>query len=145
MDASPAFPEVLTLFETWLDKHSLFKDKRTAFITDGPWDIRDFIRKQLAHSKLPRPKYFEKWINLRRLFQDYYHLKERFNLGMMLEFLGMTFEGREHSGISDARNITRIAKRMAQDGCHLKPNDSYEDYRKGWTTPPPAPRGSFLS
>jgi len=32
----------------------------------------------------------------------------------------MKFEGREHSGIDDARNISRLACRLVQDGASLK-------------------------
>ena len=40
----------------------------------------------------------------------------------MLNSLGMTFEGREHSGIDDARNIARIVLRMMKDGMVVKEN-----------------------
>ena len=41
----------------------------------------------------------------------------------MLEALGMTFEGNEHSGIDDSRNIARILVRMLQDGAKMKVNE----------------------
>ncbi len=34
----------------------------------------------------------------------------------MLTGLGMTFEGRQHSGIDDSHNISRILKELAQLG-----------------------------
>ena len=34
----------------------------------------------------------------------------------ILTGLGMTFEGRQHSGIDDSQNITRILKELAQLG-----------------------------
>ena len=35
----------------------------------------------------------------------------------MLRKLGMTLEGRHHSGIDDCRNISRVALKMMADGC----------------------------
>lgn len=37
-----------------------------------------------------------------------------------MKFVGMNFLGREHSGIDDARNITRLACRLVHDGAALK-------------------------
>jgi 3'-5' exoribonuclease 1 len=34
----------------------------------------------------------------------------------------MGFEGREHAGIDDARNIARILVELAKDGAPLSPN-----------------------
>ena len=44
-------------------------------------------------------------------------------LNEMLEALGMKFEGNEHSGIDDSRNIARILMRMLQDGAKMKVNE----------------------
>lgn len=36
-----------------------------------------------------------------------------------MKFVGMVFKGREHSGIDDARNISRLACRLVRDGAPL--------------------------
>ncbi|KAG0080366.1 hypothetical protein BGZ92_000678 [Podila epicladia] len=85
------------------------------FVTDGPFDIRDFIAKQCLHSRIPRPSYFTKaYLDIRTLFRDYFDLTQWLNLEGMLKFLGETFVGRQHSGICDARNVGRILKQLAQ-------------------------------
>ncbi|KAF9385511.1 hypothetical protein CPB97_004735 [Podila verticillata] len=85
------------------------------FVTDGPFDIRDFIAKQCLHSRIPRPSYFTKpYLDVRTLFRDYFDLTNWLNLEGMLKFLGETFVGRQHSGICDARNVGRILKQIAQ-------------------------------
>lgn len=116
VDAAPPFTVVLKRFEAWLrhfDSSEHFS--KTAFITDGPWDLRDFISKQCRFSSIKRPKYMHKWVDLRTLFAE--HKKTaRLNLEGMLKVLEMEFEGRPHSGIDDARNVARIAKRLAEDG-----------------------------
>ncbi|KAL1925311.1 uncharacterized protein VTP21DRAFT_194 [Calcarisporiella thermophila] len=122
VDQSPLFPEVLIKFQDFLARHSLFRENRAVFVTDGPWDIRDFITKQCKHSSIPRPTYFsESFVNLRLLFSDFYGCKER-NIPRMLKRWDVEFNGKLHSGLDDSRNLTEIARRMARDGCVLRAN-----------------------
>ncbi|KAJ3066184.1 3'-5' exoribonuclease 1, partial [Rhizoclosmatium hyalinum] len=118
VENAPTFPEVLKLFESFLSKHQI-KHSRMAFITDGPWDIRDFVRNQCIYSNIKLPSYLSSYIDLRRMFTKFYGRKEgkRANLNGMLSLLGMQFEGREHSGIDDTRNIARIVLRLMDEGC----------------------------
>jgi len=93
------------------------------FVTDGPFDIRDFISKQCLHSNILRPSYFaHPYVDVRTLFRDYFDLIQWKNLERMLGFLGTTFQGRQHSGICDARMVALIAKRLAQ-GFNKEDND----------------------
>ena len=41
----------------------------------------------------------------------------------MLENMGMCFQGQQHSGLDDSRNIARIVIRMIEDGYDLKVNE----------------------
>ena len=43
----------------------------------------------------------------------------------MLQHLGLKFEGRPHSGIDDARNITRILIELIKDGADATINDTF--------------------
>ncbi|ORE02156.1 hypothetical protein BCV72DRAFT_215876 [Rhizopus microsporus var. microsporus] len=124
VDNSPIFIDVLNQFQEFLAKYNLFQSSSAVFVTDGPFDIRDFITKQLEHSNIdPRPAYFTlPWINIRKLFKDFYHQTQNKNIKGMLEHLNMTFKGREHSGLDDARNLAYIAKRMHEEGCIFKAN-----------------------
>ncbi|KAK9723008.1 hypothetical protein K7432_002258 [Basidiobolus ranarum] len=122
VDRSDPFDVVILDFERWMNHYSLFKAKKCLFITDGPYDIRDFIEKQYDHSHIIRPNYFSRpWIDLRKLFERFYKCDRR-NLNGMLTQLDLVFEGREHSGIDDTKNIVRIVQRMHEDGCIFKPN-----------------------
>ncbi|KAI8991457.1 ribonuclease H-like domain-containing protein [Mycotypha africana] len=127
VDESPTFVEVLDLFQEFMAKYGLFQTKSATFVTDGPFDIRDFITKQCKHSKLKkRPAYFDiPWVNIRQSFKRFYKQTENKNISMMLSYLNMKFEGREHSGLDDARNLVAIGKRMHEEGCIFKPNCNY--------------------
>ncbi|CAO3648743.1 unnamed protein product [Mucor hiemalis] len=128
VDKSPSFTEMLIDFQEFLAKYDLFQSASASFVTDGPFDIRDFITKQCKHSKLkPRPAYFDiPWVNIRKLFKDFYHQKDNKNIGLMLAHLNMEFQGREHSGLDDARNLAAIGKRMHEEGCVFKTNCRYD-------------------
>ncbi|KAI8827590.1 hypothetical protein BC829DRAFT_206465, partial [Chytridium lagenaria] len=52
------FPQVLQEFEEWLTGFLPPPFDRAIFATDGPWDIRDFVKKQLKISELSKPSYF---------------------------------------------------------------------------------------
>ncbi|CAI2181388.1 5963_t:CDS:2 [Funneliformis geosporum] len=122
IDASPLFPEMLDKFQEFMHRHKLFYENSCAFITDGPWDIRDFITKQCSISKIPRPSYFSlPWVDIRSLYSEYYNCG-KCNIIRMLEIYGLKFEGREHSGIDDAKNLVRIAKKMWEDGAIFETN-----------------------
>ncbi|KAI9329070.1 ribonuclease H-like domain-containing protein [Obelidium mucronatum] len=118
VDAAPTFPKVLKNFEAFLSTLQV-KHSKMAFVTDGPWDIRDFVRNQCVYTGMRCPQYFDRgWIDLRRVFTKFYGRKDgkRANLAGMLSLLGMEFEGREHSGIDDTRNIARIVLRLMDEG-----------------------------
>ena len=87
-----------------------------------PWDMSRFMKLQCDVSRLPFPRWARQWINIRKSFSNMYKCR-RTNLANMLENLGMTFEGRQHSGIDDARNIARIALCMMKDGCNMRMNE----------------------
>ncbi|KAJ3024367.1 3'-5' exoribonuclease 1 [Thoreauomyces humboldtii] len=116
VDAADTFPVVLARFEAWLSKYAVHPFQNVVFVCDGPWDVRDFIRKQCEHSLINRPSYLVRFVDLRMLYVDFYQ-RERTNLSGMLNALGMEFQGREHSGQDDTRNIARIVEKMMQDGC----------------------------
>ncbi|KAF9578429.1 hypothetical protein BGW38_005767 [Lunasporangiospora selenospora] len=88
---------------------------KICFVTDGPFDIRDFVSKQCILSGIARPSYFSKsYIDVRTLFREFFELPQWLNLEGMVRFLGEEFEGRQHSGICDARMVAMIAKRLAE-------------------------------
>ncbi|KAF9101463.1 hypothetical protein BGX27_011479 [Mortierella sp. AM989] len=106
------------------------------FVTDGPFDIRDFIGKQCIISQISRPSYFaQSYIDVRTLFRDYFNLIQWQNLEGMLKFLGETFAGRQHSGICDARMVGLIAKRLALGFSREEEDPIFKDSNKGMVAP----------
>ena len=89
--------------------------------THSPWDIKECLFPQCVFARVPFPKYATKWIDMRKLFASFYQMRSG-NLSRMLESVGLHFEGREHCGLDDARNIARVVEQLIKDGCVLKYN-----------------------
>lgn len=93
-------------------------------LTDGSWDMSKFLNIQCQLSRLKYPSFAKKWINIRKSYGNFYKVpRSQTKLTIMLEKLGMDYDGRPHSGLDDSKNIARIAVRMLQDGCELRINE----------------------
>jgi len=134
VDNAAEFPEVLSQFEEWLSKHKLGTKNKFAMVTDGPWDMGRFLYGQCILSKIDYPNFGKKWVNLRKCFSTFYKCDRVFRhkikkktfklrLQLMLEKLGMEFEGHPHSGLDDATNIAHLLIRMIKDGAAIDINE----------------------
>ena len=126
VDEADALPEVLEQIDAWLTSNNLTYDAERrdfAFATDGPWDLMHFLDGECERKGIRKPAYFDKWVNLKDLYADFYKVK-RCKIKRMLELQRMQPEGRLHSGIDDTRNIARIAMQMGRDGCRMYLNEA---------------------
>jgi 3'-5' exoribonuclease 1 len=88
---------------------------------------------QCVLAKTAFPPYATKWVDVRKMFSSFYRVPSG-NIPGMLENLELSFEGRQHSGIADARNIARVLVQLIRDGCIIKynrfiPNDALERFK----------------
>jgi len=81
-----------------------------------------FLYMQCISSDIMYPRWAKRWINIRKVFCNAYHV-QRAGVSTMLEILGLAFEGHPHSGIDDARNIARILAQLIADGCNIYENE----------------------
>eukprot|EP00929_Paragymnodinium_shiwhaense_P115505 TRINITY_DN84438_c0_g1_i1.p1 TRINITY_DN84438_c0_g1~~TRINITY_DN84438_c0_g1_i1.p1 ORF type:complete len:273 (+),score=30.66 TRINITY_DN84438_c0_g1_i1:111-929(+) len=86
--------------------------------TDGPSDLKSFLQPECKRKKVQLQSYWSRFIDVRRCFNAS-AAKPISGLVNILASLGLSFEGREHSGIDDARNIARIAGEMLRNGRRL--------------------------
>ncbi|PFH52372.1 hypothetical protein AMATHDRAFT_74169 [Amanita thiersii Skay4041] len=160
---APLFPEVLTLCRQFLVKNGLIDcDTGRHLVTycwcsDGPFDVRDFVVKQCFISKIVMPEWLQgdvldirmavnNWLNYRtsRTTQSYGRLptsgitRRSLNISAQLKALGLSeFQGRQHCGIDDCRNISRVLVELARRGISLQPNTViYPDKRWHWMGKP---------
>ncbi|GAB6025438.1 3'-5' exoribonuclease 1 [Chamberlinius hualienensis] len=122
VQSADTFSTVLENFLLWLNDKNLGTKYRFAIVTDGPWDMERFLKRQCEMSSVAFPKFAKKWINIRKIYSNFYNCR-RLPLNQMLEELGMAFIGRQHCGLDDARNITRIVVQLLKDGANLKINE----------------------
>ncbi|CAE1319983.1 ERI2 [Acanthosepion pharaonis] len=120
----------LKLFTQWLEK--LYKEKNIqyfsapeqnfnlcTFVTWSDWDLNLCLKNECRRKQLRKPPELNQWVDLRATYKKFYDRKPD-GLNGALKDLGIVFQGREHSGVDDARNTACLAWRMIQDGCVLK-------------------------
>ena len=120
VETSDPFPKVYEDFDLWLRSEGLLSSdsESFAFVTCGNWDLRTMLPEQFEVSGIqPVPDYFNQWINVKKSYQKVMGNFPR-SLSHMLQGLGLTFEGRPHSGIDDTKNIARIVKAIGKKGGH---------------------------
>lgn len=121
VDRADEFPQVFARAVKFLEER-VFGTK-WAILTDGPWDMSRFLFKQCELSGVPFPRWARKWINIRKVHANYYNVGKPKKIMLMLEDLGLKFDGSLHSGIDDTRNIARIALSLLEDGCDIVTNE----------------------
>lgn len=107
-------------FLDWLDVNAVDRNQ-CLFVSDGPWDVRDFIGKELNYHEISRPSFMHRILDIRKHYAKKYD-RQSTNLNGMLLGLNMEFEGREHSGLDDAKNVYRIFEKMIADGFKMEAN-----------------------
>lgn len=116
VDAASPLSEVLDEFDEWLiemglvDRETGAHLQRWALATDGPWDLNWFTAKECDRKGIPQREHLRKYVNIRKAFVRTHKLRtlRGCSLEAQLSRIGLKFEGRPHSGISDARNIARV-------------------------------------
>lgn len=124
VDGADTFPQVLKKVIDWMKVKELGTKYKYCILTDGSWDMSKFLNIQCRLNRLKYPPFAKKWINIRKSYGNFYKVpRSQTKLTIMLEKLGMDYDGRPHSGLDDSKNIARIAVRMLQDGCELRINE----------------------
>ncbi|GAA6004639.1 hypothetical protein JCM10207_000964 [Rhodosporidiobolus poonsookiae] len=75
VDAAPTFPGLCQAFHRdFILRHRLFTPaNKTVWVTDGPWDLRDFVAKTCYLSRTPRPPWLAgEMVDLRILTANFF-------------------------------------------------------------------------
>ncbi len=117
VDGQRTFEQTLSDFDQWLHSEGLVGAAPLpswAFVTCGDWDFRSMLLRQCNHYELPVPEYCKRWINLKKSF---FAATKLWPKGMMhmIEVLGISHQGRHHSGIDDARNLVEVIRVLLRD------------------------------
>ncbi|KAI9203280.1 exonuclease III protein [Polychytrium aggregatum] len=114
VDAGVSFVEALELAHDFVQPF-VKQRNRSAILTCGDWDLKTMLPLQAEREAVPVVSPFDKWINIKKDFELVYKTRKA-GMVPMLNHLGLTLEGRHHSGIDDCRNIARVALAMMDDG-----------------------------
>ena len=126
VDGKPILPDVLKQLDDWMKSEGLLSPKvKFIFVTCGDWDLKSCISTNCDYLKLEYQDYLKRWINIKTYFGDLMG-KKGFGMKSMLEDLGLSLDGRHHSGIDDCRNIAKILVTLIKRGSSL---------RNGWVKP----------
>jgi len=126
IDNADTLDVVLLEFEQFLKANELVSPKRGALesaksfviTTDGPMDVLAFLRKECQRKRFSLQPYWSHFVDLRYWFAAGFGVPQC-GVRQMLEQCSLEFQGREHCGLDDARNIARIAAEMIRAGCPL--------------------------
>ncbi len=114
VDAAPTFPEVIQTFDTWWQATA---GSHALSVTCGDWDLGSLLPRQCAQHRLSVPAWADCWVNIKRLYEWHFPRgTDRAHLADIAASLGVTLEGRLHSGMDDARNIARVMRMMLARG-----------------------------
>jgi ERI1 exoribonuclease 3 len=110
--------DVFPNFLKWISDHTI--GKTFSFVTCGNWDIEKQIPKQCSISEITLPEIFNQWINIKDVYLNFFTWKPK-PKGMlsMLTGLNIDLDGHHHLGIDDTKNITKILKRLIEEGAIL--------------------------
>jgi len=95
--------------------------------SDGPWDFQKFLYMQCSHSGIPYPTWAHSWIDVRKMFSIWFGVRRR-GIVKMLKYIGLKFEGNQHCGLDDSKNIARIMLHIANDGCTISNTSHIKDF-----------------
>mmetsp|Transcript_16065 Transcript_16065/g.24211 ORF Transcript_16065/g.24211 Transcript_16065/m.24211 type:complete len:723 (-) Transcript_16065:46-2214(-) len=145
VDNAPTLKVALVTVHQWLQKHKLvaseydnycksintveekigedWRGEKFAFVCDGGRDPKAFVHFECLDKDITRPWYYDRWVNVVTHF-DEATLKNSSSMRTMLEYFKMSFEGKAHSAIDDAKNLARCTIRMLDEGHPLWLNDA---------------------
>ncbi|WOL03183.1 ERI1 exoribonuclease 2-like [Canna indica] len=106
VDRGVPLSEALLMHDKWLEKKGI-KHKNFAVVTWSNWDCRVMLESECKFKRIRKPPYFNRWINLKIPFQEMFQ-GVRCNLKEAVQLAGLTWEGRAHCGLDDARNTARL-------------------------------------
>lgn len=105
------------LYEQDLDPYYVNVHPRWAYVTCGDWDFQTCF----PNESIDGVPCTRRWINIKKPFKT---ITGQRGGGMkkMLSILGLSLDGRHHSGIDDTRNTAKIASMLISKG--WKPHES---------------------
>ncbi|GLR13228.1 hypothetical protein GCM10007907_20180 [Chitinimonas prasina] len=123
VDSAPLFHDAILAFKKWLYQYPNF-----IFCSWGDYDYKQ-LEQDCRFNKVPNPVSAQH-VNLKKLIAEKQNLMRKPGLGEAIRLSGLTFEGKHHRGIDDARNIARLLPYIygtetfkSKDNCRPRTNN----------------------
>jgi len=81
--------------------------RKCVIVTDGPWDLNSFLQMNCSLYHIDLPSMYTYYLDIRKHFTHQLRIKTK-TLRWMLHHVGLKWDGQEHSGIDDAKNISKL-------------------------------------
>ncbi|KAH7536716.1 hypothetical protein FEM48_Zijuj03G0015800 [Ziziphus jujuba var. spinosa] len=114
VDRGVTLSEALLRHDKWLEKKGI-KSTNFAVVTWSNWDCRVMLESECRFKKIRKPPYFNRWINLKVPFREVFGAA-RCNLKEAVEMAGLSWQGRAHCGLDDAKNTARLLALLMRRG-----------------------------
>lgn len=113
VDGAAEFKDVFQEATKFLDKYEF---KRVMFVTYGNWDLDTMLTKQCRTSGLSLGMFeTQNFVNVNKFVREHLMKSEdRVYIPNVMEYLGIPFEGKLHSGIDDTNNIAKIMLKLRE-------------------------------
>lgn len=140
VDRGVTLSEALLRHDKWLEKKGI-KNANFAVVTWSNWDCRVMLESECRFKKIRKPPYFNRWINLKVPFCEVYG-DTKCNLKEAVQMAGLSWQGRAHCGLDDAKNTARLLALMMHKGfkfsitSSLMCPQSTEHHPFSWKPPP---------
>ncbi|XP_074321231.1 uncharacterized protein LOC141657791 [Silene latifolia] len=109
--------EALLAHDKWLEEKGV-RHTDFAVVTWSNWDCQVMLESECRFKKISKPSYFNRWINLKVPFSEAFG-GDRCNLKEAVKRAGLTWEGRAHCGLDDAKNTARLLTLIMRRGMKL--------------------------
>ncbi|KNA25105.1 hypothetical protein SOVF_009140 [Spinacia oleracea] len=122
VDKGVLLSDALLMHDKWLEDKGI-KNTNFAVVTWSDWDCRVMLESECRFKRIRKPLYFNRWINLKIPFNKIFGSGRR-NLKQAVELAGLTWEGRAHCGLDDAKNTANLLSHLMQLGFKLSITNS---------------------
>ncbi|KAD3337818.1 hypothetical protein R6Q59_027407 [Mikania micrantha] len=139
VDRGVTLGEALVRHDKWLEMKGI-KNANFAVVTWSNWDCRVMLESECRFKKIRKPSYFNRWINLKVPFCEVYG-GAKCNLKEAVQMAGLSWQGRAHCGLDDARNTARLLALMMHRGFKFSITSSLmchptDHHAFAWKSPP---------
>ncbi|XP_076951697.1 uncharacterized protein LOC143625144 [Bidens hawaiensis] len=142
VDEGVTLSEALLRHDKWLERKGI-KNANFAVVTWSNWDCRVMLESECRFKKIRKPPYFNRWINLKVPFCEVYG-GAKCNLKEAVQMAGLSWQGRPHCGLDDAKNTARLLALMMHKGSKFSITNSLITDHHAFTWKPPLVHIPFL-